>query len=300
VDIKRVYFVMGIGILGVSFAAIFIRLSDAPSSVIAMYRMLITFILFTPFIMKKKGMDLNKIGKKSVLLAILSGFFLALHFIAWIESLKHTTIASSTVLVSLQPLFTSLLGFMIYKERMNMKQGIGMIVAITGSFVIGFGDFMSGGGNLYGDALAILGGVFAALYVIIGRGLRKTISNLDYVYMAYGSCTLVLFSVNLLWRVPILKYDASEWLIFLGLAIFSTIGGHTIFNWSLKYVEANRVSMAMLGEPIGATLLGLLILQEIPSNMQFISAGIILIGLYLFMQASFKKERNRRQEGQEL
>lgn len=290
-QLRKVYGIMGLGILGVSFSAILIRLTGAPSTIIAMYRMVITFILFTPLVIRKKGIPLKTLGGKAFGLSLLSGFFLALHFIAWIESLKHTTIASSTVLVSLQPLFTAILGYLFYKERLTRGQFIGMSIAITGSIFIGFSDFISGGGDLYGDLLAVLGGAFASAYVLLGRGIRKNVGNLDYVYLAYGSCSVVLLGINLLWRVPIFDYSTMDYVIFLGLAVFSTIGGHTVFNWALKYIEANKVSTALLGEPIGATLLGFLILQEVPTQMQLLSAIIILFGLYIFIKDSFRRKK---------
>ena len=287
----KVYGIMGLGILGVSFSAVLIRSTEAPSTVIALYRMVITFFLFTPLVMKKGGIPLRTIGKKGVGLALLSGFFLALHFAAWIESLKHTTIASSTVLVSLQPLFTAILGYLFYKEALGRGQLLGMGIAILGSAFIGLSDFFGGGGHFYGDLLAVLGGAFASVYVLLGRGIRKYVSNLDYVYLAYGSCSVTLLGLNLLWRVPITPYETGDYLIFLALALFSTIGGHTVFNWALKYVEANKVSVALLGEPIGATILGFLILREVPTQAQLISAGIILFGLYIFIKHSFRRKK---------
>ncbi len=289
-ELGKVYSVMALGILGVSFSAVFIRLTEAPSTIIAMYRMIFTLVIFTPLVIKKGGISFTSIGVKGIGLSLLSGFFLALHFTAWIESLKHTTIASSTVLVSLQPLFTATLGYLIYKEGLSRGQILGMGIAIVGSVFIGFSDFISGGGSLYGDWLAVLGGAFASVYVLLGRGLRRTLANLDYVYLAYGSCSITLLGFNVVGRTPVTSYGSSDYLIFLGLAVFSTIGGHTVFNWALKYVEANKVSTAMLGEPIGATILGFLILQEIPTEAQLLSGLIILLGLYIFIKDSFRRK----------
>jgi drug/metabolite transporter (DMT)-like permease len=289
-ELGKVYSVMALGILGVSFSAVFIRLTEAPSTIIAMYRMIFTLVIFTPLVIKKGGISFTSIGVKGIGLSLLSGFFLALHFTAWIESLKHTTIASSTVLVSLQPLFTATLGYLLYKEGLSRGQILGMGIAIVGSVFIGFSDFISGGGSLYGDLLAVLGGAFASVYVLLGRGLRRTLANLDYVYLAYGSCSITLLGFNVVGRTPVTSYGGSDYLIFLGLAVFSTIGGHTVFNWALKYVEANKVSTAMLGEPIGATILGFLILQEIPTEAQLLSGLIILLGLYIFIKDSFRRK----------
>ncbi|AOY78334.1 hypothetical protein BJL90_10695 [Clostridium formicaceticum] len=272
-----------IAVIGVSFSAILIRSTTAPSNIIAMYRMMITFLLFLPASLTKGRKEIKEICGKQLLLCCFSGIFLALHFITWMTSLKYTTVASSTILVGLQPIFTAVIGYFLYKEKLSKKGFLGMLLTISGSSMIGFFSFHAGEGHFYGNILALLGGLFGALYIIIGRGIRKKISTLIYGFIVYGTCTVLLVIINLMLKLPFVGYTHKDYILFLAMAVLCTIGGHTIFNWSLKYIEANKVSITMLGEPVGATILAVLFLKEIPSFWQVLSGILILIGLYIFM-----------------
>lgn len=285
----NVYLILLLGVLGVSFSAIFIKSTKAPSNIIAFYRMVMTFFLFLPVTLVTGRDEIKSIKGRDYLWCILSGFFLALHFITWITSLKYTTVASSTVLVSLSPVFTAFIGFLLFKERLNKRSLIGMSVAIFGSAIMGLSNLHLGSGSIFGDILALSGALFGALYITIGRGMRKKISTLSYGFLVYGSCGLVLLIINLILRTPLFVYSMKDYLLFFGMAVFCTIGGHTIFNWSLKYLEANKVSTFMLGEPIGATIWAALLLKELPEAGQLISSLIILFGLYIFIYSAIKE-----------
>ncbi|SNS76226.1 Permease of the drug/metabolite transporter (DMT) superfamily [Anaerovirgula multivorans] len=291
--INRVYFILIIGIISVSFSAIFVKNTTAPSNIIAMYRMVITFLLFLPVTLITRWKEIKEIKLKDFLLCALSGGFMALHFSTWITSLQYTTVASSTVLVGLQPIFTAAIGYFLYQERLNKVSIIGMLTAIAGSSIMGIFDFQLGSEHLYGDVLALLGGFFGALYIIMGRGIRKRVSTVTYGFFVYGVCALLLVGINVILKTPLIGYSQMDYALFLAMAVICTIGGHTIFNWSLRYIEANRVSTAMLGEPVGATFLAIILLKEIPTLPQAISGVLILTGLYIFMIASVKEDKTR-------
>lgn len=295
----NVYFILMLGVLSISFSAIFIRSTDAPANIIAMYRMVFTFILFLPFTLSRRIEEIKGLEGRDYLWCVLSGFFLALHFMTWISSLKYTTVAASTVLVSLSPIFTAIISYLIYKEGLNKIGLIGMAIAIIGSGIMGISNLQLGSGSLFGDALALAGALFGALYIIIGRGMRKRISMLSYGFLVYGSCGLLLLLVNLVLKTPLFIYTTKDYLLFLGMAVFCTVGGHTIFNWSLKFVDANKVSTFMLGEPIGATIWAALLLQELPEGGQLLSALVILLGLYVFIYSGLREE-GKKLENQEL
>lgn len=287
----NVYLILMLGVLGISFSAIFIRMTEAPANVIAMYRMIFTFLLFIPFTLSKRREEIKGLEKRDYLWCLLSGFFLALHFITWITSLKYTTVATSTVLVSLSPIFTAIISYLIYKEGLNKTSLIGMAIAIVGSGVMGISNLKLGSGSLFGAALALSGGLFGALYITIGRGMRKKISMLSYGFLVYGSCALLLLIVNLVLRTTLFTYSLKDYILFWGMAVFCTVGGHTIFNWSLRFVDANKVSTFMLGEPIGATIWAALLLQELPDEGQLASALIILLGLYVFIYSGLRESK---------
>ena len=161
-----------LGVVAISFAAIFTRLNTAPPLAIAFYRMGFTVLLLLPFIYRGNGRaELKAIGVRDLALALLSGAFLALHFTVWITSLRYTSVASSTVLVTMQPLFVIGLGLLLFKEKLSLQGAVGAVVTVAGSILVGAGDFQVGGVALWGDLLAFSGAFFIAMYVLIGRSL---------------------------------------------------------------------------------------------------------------------------------
>jgi drug/metabolite transporter (DMT)-like permease len=282
----KVYLILFLGVVGVSFSAILTRFAQAPASVIAFYRLLFAFLMTLPYTLAFQRKYLKTLTGRELLYSAASGLFLAAHFLTWIKSLELTTIASSTVLVSLQPVFTMILGYLLYREKLPVLSAVGMAVAISGSVVMGISDFQVDRAHLAGDLLALSGGLFASFYMLIGRKLRVTVPAAAYCTMVYGACALSLWLFNFIFAIPLMGVGSHNLLIFLALALICTLGGHSIFNWSLKHLEAVKVSTACLGEPLGATLLAYLLLREIPGQLQLFSGGVIIIGLYLFLRGA--------------
>ncbi len=277
-------FIIVLGVVCTSFASIFTRLATAPPLVIAFYRLAITVLLISPFLLFGSGREeLKSMRGRDLALASLSGAFLAVHFTVWITSLRYTSIASSTVLVTLQPIFVISLGYLFLKEKISTAGGSGGAIALAGSMLIGFGDFRIGGQALLGDLLAFSGAFFVAVYVLIGRSLRSRLSLLPYVFVVYGTAVLFLLLFNLLTGTPLYPYPPRDWLWFFALAVFPTIFGHTVFNWALRYVKAALVSVSILGEPVGATLLGILFFREIPGMIQVLGGLAVISGLTVFL-----------------
>ena len=285
-----------LGVAAVSFAAPFTRLATAPPLAIAFYRMFFTLLLLLPFLPRNiKPSEIRAIGWRDLALALLSGVFLALHFAVWNTSLRYTSVASSTVLVTMQPLFVVSLGLVLFGERPSMQGFAGAAVTIAGAVAVGAGDFLVGGPALWGDLLAFSGAFFFAIYVLIGRSLRRRISLLPYVTLVYASTSLVLLIVMIAAGTPLFPYPPPDWLLFLALAAIPTILGHTVFNWALRYVEASVVSVSILGEPVGATMLAFLLLGEKPGLIQLLGGLVIIAGLILFITASRSQERQPTQ-----
>lgn len=278
------YSILVLGIIGISFGSIFTRLATAPPSVIAFYRLALTVLMLTlPLLRSSRAAELKLLNSRDIVMSMISGAFLALHFAAWIASLKYTSIASSTVLVSLHPLFVISLGSLLLKEKIPPSGFIFTAIALAGSFLIGFGDLRIGREALFGDLLAFAGAFFEAGYLLIGRSLRKRLSLLPYVFQVYSSAALFLLAFNTLSGIPFYPYSPRDWLCFLALAAVPTICGHTLFNWALRYVKASVVSLSILGEPVGATILGMLIFGEIPGVAQVCGGTLVIIGLALFL-----------------
>lgn len=279
------------GVLAAASSSIFTKLAEAPPMIIAFYRLFFTVIFLTPFFLKSGIRETRAIGLKDFGLACLAGAFLALHFAFWITSLNYTSISSSTVLVTLQSLFVISGGYLFYKEKISARGVLGVTLAIAGSIAIGMGDFRIGGRALLGDAMAFTGAFFVAGYVLIGRGLRSRLSLLPYVYMIYGVTAVVLLLGNLFtFKDSLFPYPQMTWVWFTALALVPTIMGHTVFNWALRYVKASVVSVSILGEPVGATILAYFIFGQVPGELQLAGGIAILIGLIIFIGSSVNME----------
>lgn len=275
------YIVLLIGIVAVSFAAIFIKMSTAHPAVVAFYRMGIATLVLAPIVIGKSKEELRRLTRGQMGLALLAGFFLALHFLFWISSFAHTSVASSVVFVTTQPIFVALAAALFLKERPGLFLLIGVSFACIGSLVIGAGDLMTSSMTLFGDLLALGGSIMAAGYFLIGRHMRQKVSLGVYIFTVYGFCSLFLLIYIAAFRLPLAGYDSVTWFSMVMLALIPTIIGHTSFNWALKYLHASVVSASSLGEPVGATLLAWLLLQEKPSPLTIIGGLIILLGIYL-------------------
>ena len=224
-----------IGVFGISLSSIFVKYSTAPSSVTAAFRLLWTVLLMTPFVFgnKKVRNELIYTDKKTILLSGFSGFFLALHFVLWFESLSHTTVASSTTIVCTEVIWVAL-GFCLFmKGNLSKKAILSIAITLIGSVLIAYSDSFSGGSHLYGDILSLLAAIAVAIYTLIGRIVRKTASTSVYTYIVYSVCAIVLVILCRIQRYSLFASDYSLGAIIIGLllAIFSTILGHSIFSW---------------------------------------------------------------------
>ena len=274
-------FILLIGIFGVSTGSIFARLADAPALVTAAYRVGLASLILVPLAAWKAWDELRGLSFHDIRLAVLSGFFLALHFATWISSLDYTAIANSVVLVNTIPLWVGLFTPLIAKDRLARATRISIIVSVAGGVIIGFGDFATGGLALLGDLLAVSGAICAAVYLLIGRNLRRKLSLISYVALCYGSAAIFLWLVVLGLKLPLTGYSTQTVAAFWAMALISQIMGHSSYNWALKWFSAGFVAVALLGEPIGATLMAYVIFDEGLTWSKFIGGLFILSAIYL-------------------
>lgn len=284
------YIAVVIGVISLSTSAIFVKLaSGAPAAIIAYYRLLFAALMMLPVILIKHRHEFKLISKKDWLFTILAGIFLAVHFILWFESLNYTSVASSVVLVTLQPIFAFLGTYLFFKERFSAGAVISMTITLFGSFIISWGDFQISGSALLGDILAILGAVMITVYFLCGQKVRKRLSLMTYTFIVYSisACTLLVYNIAL--QHPFIGYSSNHWWIFIILAIFPTFLGHSLFNWALKWLSTSTISMAIVFEPIGATILAYFILGEQVGPSQWLGGTIIISGLFLFIMSTTRK-----------
>ncbi|MCF6136736.1 DMT family transporter [Pseudalkalibacillus berkeleyi] len=286
------YLAICIGVLSVSTSAVLVKLSSAPAPIIAGYRLLFTTLLMTPFILIYFRRDFIKIERRDLVFCLFAGVFLAFHFILWFESLNYTSVASSVVLVALQPIFAFIGTYIFFSEKLTLKAILGGSLAIGGSILISWGDFQISGMALFGDLLALLGAIAVTVYYLFGQNVRKRLHLMTYTFIVYGmaTCTLLIYSLSLGYKLG--PYPGQDWVYFILLALFPTLLGHTIFNWALKHVSTTVISMSILGEPIGASILAYFLLDEFIRAEQLVGGLIILIGIYLFL----KRPRNKQSQ----
>ena len=270
-----------VGVVAVSFAAILIRLADAPALVIAAYRLTLASFVVVPLAWWQSRGTKESLGLRDLFLSVLSGIALALHFAFWISSLSYTSVASSVVLVTTNPLIVGVASHFLTDDKLSKETLLGIGVSITGAIVIGYGDLHLGSKAILGDALAFLGSVAIAGYYLLGRNLRGRLSLLTYVSVAYSAAAILLLLLSLATRQSLYGYSTQTYLMFVLLALVPQLLGHSSLNWALRYVSATFVTVAVLGEPVGATLLAYLILSESPTVAEIGGGALILLGVYI-------------------
>lgn len=286
------------GILAVSTASIFIRYAQAyaPSLVIAAWRLSLATLVLVPAALTRYRPELKRMTRKELALGLLSGAFLAVHFATWISSLEYTTVASSVVLVSTSPLFVALLAPFFLKEHFSHQVLVGLILALAGITIVAISDtcawenarlvcpplseFFRGKAFL-GDLLALAGALAGACYITIGRRLRSGLSVVSYIFLVYGMAAVVLVLVIGAARYPPIGYPPIAYLWFILLALVPQLLGHSTFNWALGYLSAAFVSLTLLGEPIGSTILAYFLLDETPTVLKVFGAILILAGILI-------------------
>lgn len=272
-----------IGIIGISLSSIFVKYSDAPSAVTAAFRLLWTVLFLTPVVFGRPAVrkELRGISLKLALLSALSGLFLAIHFVLWFESLHHTSVASSTTIVCTEVIWVALGFCLILKGRISRKALAAIGATLLGSVLIAWSDSGSGA-QLYGDILALLAAVAVGAYTLIGRVVRRTVSTTVYTYLVYGACGAVLVAACLVQGYGLFDYGISASVVGLLLALFSTILGHSIFSWCLKYFSPAFVSASKLCEPVVAAVLAAILFGEIPGIGMLLGGGLILGGVFRY------------------
>ena len=278
-----------VGVLGISLSSIFVKFSQAPSAVTAAWRLLWTVLMLTPVVLGKAGVRRELIGapKKLVWLSVFSGLFLAIHFVLWFESLQHTSVASSTTIVCTEVIWVCL-GFCLFlKGRISGKAMLAIGVTLLGSVLIALSDSGSGAG-LYGDILALLAAVAVAVYTLIGRVVREKLSTTVYTYMVYAACAAVLVATCLVQGHHLFAYGWSAVIVGGLLAVFSTILGHSIFSWCLKYFSPSFVSASKLCEPVVAAIMAGFLFGELPGWLQMIGGALILGGVLWYSRLESK------------
>ncbi len=294
-----------LGIIAVSSASLLIRLAqqEAPSLVIAAVRLAAAFLILFPFCLPRLKQDLPRLDRRTIFLVSLSGLFLAFHFAFWVTSLEYTSVTSSVVLVTTAPLWVALLSPLVLKEKNNRWILMGLGVALLGSIVVALSSncmlaltgvscsFFQQSISLrafWGDLMALVGAWLSGGYLLVGRKVRGRVSLQSYLIIVYGVAALALILMALIKGERFTGYSSEIYVWMLCLAIFPQVIGHSVFNWSLKYLSAAYVSIALLGEPVGTVILSMIFLREYPTLLESLGGVLIMLGIWLATRSQNK------------
>ncbi|MCY4575553.1 MAG: DMT family transporter [Chloroflexi bacterium] len=285
----RVYLGVGVGVLSMSLAAIFIRLADAPPLTVAAYRMGIAAIVVGVMAGVAARHQFVTIRRPDLLLLVASGVFLAAHFALWITSLSHTSVASSVLFVTTTPIFVAVAGHYYLSDRLGWLTTAAVIVSLVGGVIIAAGDWAEGERHLYGDALALAGAVAVAGYLLVGRRVRSSIPTLPYIAVVYAVAAVVLIVGAVASGSQMLGLPAESYFWMAVAALVPQVIGHSLINWALGHWPAVNITLAVRAEPVIAALAAIPVLGEIPAWTVIPGGALLLVGAYLAIRSEARQ-----------
>ncbi|NJP05395.1 MAG: DMT family transporter [Chloroflexaceae bacterium] len=261
------YLILFGGVSIVSSAPILIRLAQTgqmPSLTIAAGRLVLAALILTPLALLRAGREIRQMKRNHVLFALASGAFLAAHIAVWITSLEYTSVASSTILVTTNPIWVGIASYILFRERLTSLTITGIAITFAGGLLVILSDATSSphSNPLLGNILALFGAFGASAYFLAGRALRRQLSILPYIWVVYTTAASILVLLVLLTGQLPAVYTTQAVLALLALALGPQLLGHTALNWSLGYLSATFVTIAILGEPIGSAILAWFLFDE--------------------------------------
>ena len=276
-----VYGLLGAAVVSLALSPILVRLAGSvPGVAIAVWRTGIAASLLVPVALRKASQEMRQFSWRDIGLITASGVLLGLHFIAWIESLFYTSVASASVLVTTSPVFLVILGYVFLGEHLSRRTVIGIMVAVLGAVLISWGDAtdveQAAPAPLLGNSIALAASLLVSFYLLIGRVVRRKTSWLAYVFPLYGVAAGTTLLVALLRGVPLFGYDMAFYVLCAFMALGPQIIGHGSFNYALAFFPAALVSMLALLEPVGASILAYFLFGEVPRWLAVVGMAVVL------------------------
>lgn len=275
-----------LGVAGVSLSAVFVRWSTAPSLILVLYRMAFAAALLAPYVLLRHREELGTLTRREILLCLASGAFLGLHFTAYFESLRWTSIASAVVLVDTEVLFVALGSLLVLRKKLSGRAWLAVALAFGGSIMVAMADTTAGPDAVRGDLIALFGALCMAVYTMIGAVCRRHISTTAYTYLVYCSAAVTVLAAALLSGTPLAGYGPVNLGTALGMAVFCTLLGHSVFSWGLKYLSPAFISTVKLLEPVFASLWGLALFGERPGAAVLLGGTVIISGVALYSRTA--------------
>ena len=274
-----------LGVAGTSLSAVLVRWSTAPSMVLVLYRMLFASLLLAPAVFLRNREELKQLERRDLLLCLASGVFLGFHFAAYFSALRYTAIASAVLLVDLEVFFVALCTVLLFRQKLPGAAWIAIVLTFGGSVLVAFADTGIGSDPLRGNITALAGAFCMAVYTMIGAVCRKRVSTSVYTFLVYTCAALTVLVASLASGVPLTGHGTVNYLTALGMTVFCTLLGHSVFSWGLKYLPAAFISTVKLMEPVFASVWGLLLFREVPGWMVVIGGAVSIFGIALYGRA---------------
>lgn len=281
----QAFAVLAAGVLAVSVGSTFIRLAQeesVPSLLIAAARLGLASLVLTPFVLWRYSPQIARLKRNDLLLAGLSGIFLAIHFATWVSSLEYTSVLISVVLVSTNPLWVGIMEVMFLRARLNWNIRIGLAVAFLGGLLIAIGGNSQSGREsnpLLGAGLALAGALAFSVYFVIGRKLRADLPVIPYIWLVYSCGAIPLLVGVTVSRIPLNEYSAEGFLWLAATALVPQLIGHSSLNYALGFVPATLVTLAMQLEPALSGVIAFFVFNERPGLPHIIGSATILLGI---------------------
>ncbi|MBE6939354.1 MAG: DMT family transporter [Ruminococcaceae bacterium] len=279
-----------IGVVGISASAVLVRWSTAPSMVLVLYRMAIAVLMLAVPVLLKHREELKSLTRKEALLTMAAGCSLGLHFSAFFESLRHTSIASSVILSDAEVLFVAMGSILFLRKKLSRQCWLAVFLALVGAVMVALADGGGGESGLWGNVLALTSALLLAMYTMIGTSVRSRVSNTTYTFVAYFFAGLTVLVISLFSGTPLVGYGVNNLLTALGMAVLCTLMGHSVFTWGLKYLPPAYISMVKLLDPVFSALWGLLLFGETPTVWVIVGGVIVIAGVAIYGRATSEEE----------
>ncbi len=279
-----VFWALFFGLASFSLSPILVRLAgEAPGMTIAVWRTLMAVAMLSPIAFYRAADEMRAFDRRDLFLIAMAGILLGLHFVGWIESLYHTTVASASVLVTTSPIFLAILGYVFLGERLSKQVTVAIVLAVTGATLIGLGDLSGHVGRasapLLGNALALSASLVFSIYLLVGRVVRQKTSWLAYVFPLYAVAAVTIFIIALVLETPLLGFRPTFYLLCAAMAFGPQLLGHGSLNYAVRYVPAAVLGLLSLVEPVGASILAYLLFDELPGVIAAIGMVVVLLAI---------------------
>jgi drug/metabolite transporter (DMT)-like permease len=278
------YLALAIGILALSFSAMFVRWADAPGPITGFYRMFFASLILAPFFINRCAKKCT-VNRTNVIFPILGGLFSAFDLATWNSSLNYTTASNATLLGNTAPLWVALVALLVFREKLKKDFWFGLGLALAGAALVMGNDFFIHLKIGLGDLMATAAGVFYAGYYLATQRGRQHLDPITYIWLVTVSASVGLLIINLALGFPMTSYTTQTWLVFLATALVSQIIGYVAVSYALGHLPASVVAPTMIGQPVMTTILAIPLLKEVPQPIQLLGGIAVLAGIYLVHQS---------------